>query len=106
MKKRDAVSKKTSPLSDPIPRELKIPVERVQLGVRIEKRLSKVLKGIAESADLTVGEMLEEILLHSFVGAQPFGREAQKKIEQLKAVYNLDYDAHASYRFEDKTKKQ
>jgi predicted type IV restriction endonuclease len=106
MKKRDIRSKETNPLPDPIPKEPKIPVERVQLGVRIEKRLAKVLKGVAESADLTVGEMLEEILLHSFVGAQAFGPKAQKKIEQLKAVYDLDYDAHASYRFEDKTKER
>ena len=106
MKKRNPVPKETHPLPDPIPRVPKIPVERVQLGVRIEKRLAKVLKGIAESADLTVGEMLEEILLHSFVGAQAFGPNALKKIEQLKAVYNLDYDAHASYRFEDKNKEQ
>ena len=106
MKKRETVTKATNTLTDPIPKEPKIPVERVQLGVRIEKRLAKVLKGIAESADLTVGEMLEEILLHSFVGAQVFSPKAQQKIEQLKAVYNLDYDAHASYRFEDKTKGQ
>ena len=102
MAKRTTTGKKVGPRSDPIPIEPKLPVERVQLGVRIEKRLAKVLYGIAQYSDLTVGGMLEEILLHSFVGAQAFGPKAQQKIEELKSVYELDYDAHASYRFKDK----
>ena len=34
-----------------------IEVERVQTGVRIEKRLLKVLKAFAELKDLTLGDL-------------------------------------------------
>ena len=47
-------------------------VERVQTGVRIEKRLLKVVKGLAETLDLTVGDLLEGVLLHAFEGKAPF----------------------------------
>lgn len=83
-------------------REPKMAVERTQLGVRIEKRLAKVLKGIAEHGDMTVGQMLEDILLHVFGGHSPFLPETLEKIAQLKKVYDLDYDVHDSYRFEEK----
>lgn len=72
-------------------------VERVQTGLRIEKRLLKVLKGLAEYHDLTLGDVLEGIVLHAFDGKVPFGRESRKKIAELKKVYNLDLtsaDAH------------
>ena len=47
--------------------EAKLVVERVQTGVRMEKRLVKVLKGLAEFEGLTLGQLLEKIVLHSFV---------------------------------------
>ncbi len=77
----------------------KLPVERVQTGVRIEKRLLKVLKALAEYEDLSLGELIEEIMLHVFVGAPGLSRGAQKRVAALKEVYNMDYDAHASVRF-------
>src|SRR2546422_7046013 len=80
----------------------KISVERVQTGLRIEKRMLKVLKAVAEYADQSLGELMEEIVLHAFEGACAFGPETQKRIAKLKEVYGMDYDVHASYRFVDK----
>ena len=65
----------------------------------MEKRLVKVLKAVAESADLSLGQMLEEIVLHAFDGVSTFGPTTRAKIAQLKKVYDLDYDVHASFRF-------
>jgi hypothetical protein len=78
----------------------KVPVERVQTGVRIEKRMLKVLKGMAEYQEMTLGELLEDIVLHAFGGVSKFdGKASQERIEALKKVYGMDYDAHAAYRF-------
>ena len=73
-------------------------VERVQTGVRIEKRLLKVLKALAEYHDLTVGDLLEGIVLHAFDGLCPFKKESLRRIRELKQIYNLDLDASASHR--------
>jgi hypothetical protein len=73
-------------------------VERVQTGVRIEKRLLKVLKALAEYHDLTVGDLLEGIVLHAFDGLCPFRGESLRRIRELKRIYNLDLDASASHR--------
>lgn len=78
--------------------EKKFVVERVQTGVRMEKRLLKVLKALAEFHDLTLGDLLEGIVLHAFDGKTPFQRESRKRIKQLKRFYGLDLDAHASHR--------
>ena len=72
-------------------------IERVQSGIRIEKRILKVLKGLAEYHDLSLGDLLEGIVPHAFEGKTPFGAESRKKIAELKKVYNLDLtsaDAH------------
>lgn len=76
-------------------------VERTQTGVRIEKRLLKVLKGLAEHLDLSLGDLLEGIVLHSFEGKAPFGPATREKIEQLKAVYDLDLTADDSHRLSE-----
>ena len=73
-------------------------VERIQTGVRLEKRLLKVLKGLAEYKDMTLGDLLEGIVLHAFEGKQPFSAETVKVIAELKRVYGLDWtsaDSHA-----------
>ncbi len=75
-----------------------IPVERIQTGVRMEKRLVKVLKGLAEVHDLSLGDLLEGIVLHAFEGKAPFGKESLQKIAELKKIYGLDLDASASHR--------
>ena len=73
-------------------------VERVQTGIRIEKRLLKVLKGLAEHLDLSLGDLLEGVVLHAFEGKPPFSAETLKVVSQLKAVYGVDYDASHSHR--------
>lgn len=76
----------------------RIPVERIQTGVRMEKRLVKVLKGLAEYHDLSLGDLLEGIVLHAFEGKAPFGKESLQKIAELKKIYGLDLDSSASHR--------
>ena len=78
-------------------------VERVQTGVRIEKRLLKVLKAVAEYHDLTVGDLLEGIVLHAFDGLCPFEKESLQRIKELKRIYKLDLDAAASHRLIETT---
>ena len=73
-------------------------VERVQTGVRMEKRLVKVLKALAELKDLSLGNLLEGIVLHAFDGKAPFGEESRARIADLKRIYHLDLDAAASHR--------
>lgn len=74
-----------------------IRVERVQTGVRIEKRLLKVLKAVADLHDLTLGDLLEGIVLHAFEGRLPFDEQGLAKIAELKAVFGLDLTADASH---------
>lgn len=76
-------------------------VERVQTGVRLEKRLVKVLKGTAEYLDMSLGELMEGIVLHAFEGESPFSAETLAGIEQLKAVYGLDLTAADSHTLRD-----
>jgi hypothetical protein len=76
----------------------KFVVERVQTGVRMEKRLLKVLKALAEYHDLTLGDLLEGIVLHAFDGKCPFQREGLRRIKDLKKFYGLDLDSRASHR--------
>jgi hypothetical protein len=73
-------------------------VERVQTGIRIEKRLLKVLKGLAEYLDISLGDLLEGIVLHNFEGKAPFGPALIEQIEKLKAVYGLDLTAADSHK--------
>ena len=61
-------------------------VERVQTGVRLERRLLKVLKGTAEYLDLSLGDLLEGIALHALEGKRPFSESTLKRIEQLRDV--------------------
>ena len=76
-------------------------VERVQTGVRIEKRLLKVLKGLAEHLDLTLGDLLEGLALHAFENKPPFSKETLRKIEQLKSVYDLELKAADSHKLRE-----
>jgi hypothetical protein len=75
----------------------KIKVERVQTGVRIEKRMLKVLKALAEYFDISLGDLLEGIVLHAFEGKSAFDQEAIARIDALKQVYDMDYGARASH---------
>ncbi len=72
-------------------------VTRTQTGVRIESSLLKVLKALAEYTDLSLGDLLEGIVLHSFEGKAPFSNETQNVIDQLKSVYGCDLSAQDSH---------
>jgi hypothetical protein len=73
-------------------------VHRVQTGVRMERRILKVLKALAELHDITLGDLLEGIVLHAFEGKRPFQEESLRTITKLKQIYRLDLDASASHR--------
>lgn len=81
------------------PEDSGIPIERVQIGVRMEKRMIKVLKALAEYFDISLGDLLEGITLHAFESKTPFSEETLQRIAQLKEVYGMDYDVSASHRF-------
>ncbi|MGH9503270.1 MAG: hypothetical protein ACRD20_10515 [Terriglobales bacterium] len=76
-------------------------VERVQTGVRMEKRILKVLKAFAEYHDLTLGDLLEGIVLHAFDGKTPFGQTSLDRIRELKRFYGLELDSRASHRLKE-----
>ncbi len=76
-------------------------IERVQTGVRMEKRLLKVLKALAEYHDMSLGDLLEGIVLHAFDGKTPFSSESLKRIHDLKKFYALDLDSSASHRLQE-----
>jgi len=78
--------------------ESQLLIERVQTGVRMEKRLLKVLKALAEYHDMSLGDLLEGIVLHAFDGKTAFGSESLKRIHDLKKFYALDLDSRASHR--------
>jgi hypothetical protein len=77
-------------------------IERVQTGVRIEKRILKVLKALAEQLDISLGDLLEGMALHCFEGKlPPFSAATIKKIDQLKQVYDLELTAADSHKLNE-----
>ena len=80
-----------------------IEIERVQTGVRIEKRLLKVLKGLAELKDLSLGDLLEGIVLHAFEGKAPFSKETLAQIAELRRIYGLSLRASDSHKLKEKS---
>lgn len=81
----------------------KIPVERVQIGVRMEKSMVKVLKALAEYLDMSLGDLLEGMTLHAFENKLPFSEETLQRIGQLKQVYGMDYGVSASHHLTEST---
>jgi hypothetical protein len=79
-----------------------IEIERVQTGVRMEKRLLKVLKGLAELKDLSLGDLLEGIVLHAFEGKPAFAKETLTQIVELRKIYGLSLRAADSHRLKEK----
>jgi hypothetical protein len=79
-----------------------VEIERVQTGLRIEKRLLKVLKGLAEYLDMSLGDLLEGVVLHAFDGKPPFSKETISKIGELKKIYGLNLDSRASHRMRER----
>src|SRR4029077_4898848 len=81
--------------------ESKLQIERVQTGVRMEKRILKVLKAFAEYHDMSLGDVLEGIVLHAFDGKTPFSSGSLEKIRDLKKFYELELDSSASHRLKE-----
>src|SRR4051812_25543124 len=79
------------------------PVVRVQTGVRLEKRILLVLKALAGSLDLSLGDLLEGIVLHAFEGKGPFGAATLARIRALREIYGLDLVAADSHRLTETT---
>ncbi len=79
-----------------------VEVERIQTGVRMERRILKVLKALAEYKNMTLGDLLEGIVLHAFDGKAPFAAGTLRKIAELKGIYELDLNARASHRLKEK----
>jgi hypothetical protein len=79
-----------------------VEVERVQTGVRLEKRLLKVLKAVAELKDMTLGDLLEGIVLHAFEGKAPFSPQTLKEIEQFKGIYGMTLNATDSHKLKER----
>ena len=81
-----------------------IEVERVQTGVRLERRMLKVLKAIAEQKDMSLGDLLEGIVLHVFEGKTPFSAETLREIEQFRKIYGLTLKASDSHKLKERSK--
>jgi hypothetical protein len=79
-----------------------VEVERVQTGVRMEKRLLKVLKAVAELKEMTLGDLLEGIVLHAFEGKAPFSEKTLKEIEQFKSLYGMTLKAADSHHLKER----
>src|SRR5579862_164257 len=106
---------KTGAMSAPLPpttyhstlvpmKKESIEVERVQTGVRLEKRLLKVLKAVAELKDMSLGDLLEGVVLHAFEGLAPFSSQTLKEIEQFKKIYGLTLKASDSHQLKERRK--
>ena len=79
-----------------------IEIERVDVPVRIEKRLAALLLDLAAHKRMSVDSCLEETLLHTLDGVGPHTKADLRYIEGLKKKYGIDYDSHASYRFSER----
>jgi hypothetical protein len=79
-----------------------VAVERIQTGLRMERNTLKVLKGLAEYLDLSLGDLVEGIVLHAFEGKAPFGAPTLAKIDQLREVYGLELTAADAHKLEER----
>jgi hypothetical protein len=79
-----------------------VTVDRTQTGLRLERNTLKVLKGLAEYLDMSLGDLVEGIVLHAFEGKAPFGAETLATIDQLKAVYGMTLTAADAHRLAER----
>ena len=85
-----------------------VPIERVDVPVRLEKRLAALLADLAEHKRMSLSSCLEEILMHTNepLGdgvASPHTKATLRHIQELKKKHGIDYDCHATYRFKERT---
>ena len=83
-----------------------VTIERVQTGMRIEKRILKVLKGMAEVHEMSLGDLIEGIVLHAFEGKAAFGKDSLKKIADLKKIYGLTLSAADSHKLIEQPRRK
>lgn len=76
-------------------------VERVQTGVRLERRLVKVLKGLAEFHDMSLGDLIEGIVLHAFDGRCALEERSLEVVDTLRQLYGLELDSSHAHKLED-----
>ena len=81
-------------------------VERTQTGVRLERRILKVLKALAEDLDLTLGDLLEGVVLHAFEGKAPFSPRTRRRIAELSRFYGLTLTAADSHHLRERAGKK
>jgi len=74
-------------------------IERIDVPVRLEKRLAALLQDLAKHKRMSVDGCLEEMLLHTNEGVGPHTKTTLRYIQELKEKHRIDYDSHASYRF-------
>ena len=79
-----------------------IEIERVDVPVRLEKRLAALLHDLAEHKGMSVSSTLEEMILHTNDGVGPHTDGTVRYIQELKKKHGIDYDSHGSYRFVEK----
>jgi hypothetical protein len=77
-------------------------IQRVQTGVRLETRLLKVMKAVAEYHDISLGDLIEGVMLHVFEGRAPFGKPTLGHIKALRDVYGLTLTAADAHRLEER----
>jgi len=78
-----------------------VTIERVQTGFRMERGLLKVLKGLAEFHDVSLGDLVEGIVLHAFEGTSPFGAESLAVVGQLRTVYGVTLTSADAHRLQE-----
>lgn len=83
-------------------------IERVQTGVRLEKSMVKVLRGLAEYLEISLSDLLEGIVVHAFEGRSAFAGKPEllAAIEGLKRIYGMEYGSEAAHRLIEKTGEQ
>ncbi len=79
-------------------------IVRVQTGVRIEKRILKVLKGLAAYNDISLGDLIEGIVLHAFDGKLPFNEHTIAKIRDIKKIYSVNLSSQDSHQLIENAK--
>jgi hypothetical protein len=89
-----------------VPNKKLPPIERVQTGIRIEKRILKVLKALAEYKNMTLGDLVEGIMLHAFDGKAPFSTDTLQQIKSLREIYHLNLSSLDSHRLQERDRKK
>jgi len=79
-----------------------IEIKRIQTGVRVEEHMLKVLKGLAELKNLSLGDLLEGIVLHAFEGKLPFSKQTLRQIGELSKIYGMTLRASDSHKLKEK----